>query len=71
MAKGDSVLEVQDLWKRFGGAVALRDVDLTIRQGDFLTLLGPSGSGKTTLLMAMAGFVTPSEGRIVQYGSPR
>lgn len=68
MAKGDSVLEVQGLWKRFGAAVALRDIDLTIREGDFLTLLGPSGSGKTTLLMAMAGFVTPSEGSILMHG---
>ncbi|MBY8976732.1 ABC transporter ATP-binding protein [Rhodobacteraceae bacterium NNCM2] len=74
MANSDSsalrepVLEIRNLWKRFGENVALRDVDLTINKGDFLTLLGPSGSGKTTLLMAMAGFVTPSEGSILLRG---
>ena len=50
--------------KVFGDFVALDDVDLAVRPGEFLTLLGPSGSGKTTLLMAIAGFVRPDAGTI-------
>ena len=44
---------------------ALDDVSLTIRQGEFFTLLGPSGCGKTTLLRLIAGFETPTAGEIV------
>jgi NitT/TauT family transport system ATP-binding protein len=49
-----------------GGPVqATGCIDLSIRPGEFVTLVGPSGCGKTTLLKAIAGFITPSEGRIV------
>src|ERR671924_308627 len=50
--------------KRYGGVVALAEVDLVVRQGEFFTLLGPSGSGKTTLLRLIAGFERPDGGRI-------
>ncbi|RUY60089.1 ATP-binding cassette domain-containing protein, partial [Mesorhizobium sp. M7A.F.Ca.CA.001.13.1.1] len=43
--------------KRFGSVPVLRDLNLDVEAGEFLTLLGPSGSGKTTLLMILAGFV--------------
>ena len=59
-----SGLEVAALTKRYGTALALDAVSLRVPRGCFMTLLGPSGSGKTTLLMAIAGFVTPSEGDI-------
>ena len=42
----------------------MRDLNLIIRKGEFLTLLGPSGSGKTTCLMMLAGFETPTSGAI-------
>ena len=51
--------------KRFGGVVALHDVSLPIRRGEFMTLLGPSGCGKTTLLNLVAGFFSPDDGRIL------
>jgi putative spermidine/putrescine transport system ATP-binding protein len=50
--------------KHYGDFVALRDVDLHVTAGEFLTLLGPSGSGKTTLLMIVAGFTRPDAGSI-------
>src|SRR5262245_29028349 len=50
--------------KTYGAVVALREVDLDIAPGEFLTLLGPSGSGKTTLLMIIAGFTRPDAGSI-------
>ncbi len=50
--------------KRFGGVVVLRDLNLDVEPGEFLTLLGPSGSGKTTLLMILAGFVRANGGSI-------
>ena len=57
-------LEVNDLRKSYGHAVALDDVTFALAPGEFLTLLGPSGSGKTTTLMAVAGFVQTDAGSI-------
>jgi putative spermidine/putrescine transport system ATP-binding protein len=51
-----------------GRALVVRDLNLEIRQGEFLSLLGPSGSGKTTTLMMLAGFETPTAGEIVLDG---
>jgi iron(III) transport system ATP-binding protein len=49
----------------YGGALVLNDVSLSIEPGEYFCFLGPSGSGKTTLLRLVAGFGTPSKGRIV------
>lgn len=54
--------------KRYGDFIALEPTDLTIKAGEFITLLGPSGSGKTTILMSIAGFVSPSGGRLLLDG---
>jgi spermidine/putrescine ABC transporter ATP-binding subunit len=59
-----AAIEVERLNKRYGGFVAVDDLSLTVKAGEFVTLLGSSGSGKTTTLMAIAGFVAPDSGRI-------
>jgi spermidine/putrescine transport system ATP-binding protein len=51
--------------KRFGSVVAVRELDLGIRRGEFFTLLGPSGCGKTTTLRMIAGFEDPTEGHLL------
>ena len=51
-----------------GGVIAVDGIDLTIKPGEFFTLLGPSGCGKTTLLRMIAGFETPDSGRILISG---
>ncbi|WP_226010329.1 ABC transporter ATP-binding protein [Halomicrobium salinisoli] len=55
---------VEDLTVRFGDVTALRDVSLSIDDGEFFTLVGPSGCGKTTTLRAVAGLESPDEGRV-------
>jgi putative spermidine/putrescine transport system ATP-binding protein len=55
--------------KSFGKFRALNDLTLDIGRGEFLALLGPSGSGKTTFLMILAGFLPPSQGRLVSDGA--
>ena len=57
-------LTIRGIGKSYGPVVALDDVDLDVRSGEFITLLGPSGSGKTTLLMVLAGFVRPDRGSL-------
>ena len=60
-----SSLTFDRLGKSYGDAVVVSDVSLTIRQGEFVSLLGPSGCGKTTILRMVAGLVAPDQGRIL------
>lgn len=55
-------LELDGIEKRYGDAVAVQDVSISLKKSEFLTLLGPSGSGKTTTLKIIAGFELPSSG---------
>lgn len=57
-------VELQGVTKRFGTMVAVDNLDLSVRAGEFLSLLGPSGCGKTTTLRMLAGFEQPDEGFI-------
>ena len=61
-------IALEGVVKRFGNAAAVRDVTVSIGEGEFFSLLGPSGCGKTTTLRMIAGFETPDEGRIVLDG---
>jgi multiple sugar transport system ATP-binding protein len=57
-------VELRGISKRFGAVQALRDVTLTVHDGEFLTLLGPSGCGKSTLLRIVAGLEQPTAGEV-------
>jgi len=66
--KETHLIELVGVSKAYDGDVALSNVDLYIKDGEFLTLLGPSGCGKTTMLRLIAGFIMPDEGRIEMDG---
>src|SRR5712691_13112884 len=61
-------IALERVGKGFGKAAAVRDVTLSILEGEFFSLLGPSGCGKTTTLRMIAGFEQPDEGRILLQG---
>ncbi|MFI6781696.1 ABC transporter ATP-binding protein [Micromonospora sp. NPDC050276] len=58
------LLEVDHVTLRFGGVVALNDVNFTLYEGEILGLIGPNGAGKTTCFNAMTGVYTPTTGQI-------
>ncbi|KPX90334.1 Spermidine/putrescine ABC transporter ATP-binding subunit [Pseudomonas meliae] len=65
----DVLVSFRGVQKSYDGeALIVKDLNLDIRKGEFLTLLGPSGSGKTTSLMMLAGFETPTAGEILLGG---
>ena len=69
MEQGRSIVRFVNVGKTYDGErLIVDDLSLEIARGEFLTLLGPSGSGKTTTLMMLAGFETPTRGRILLNG---
>jgi phosphonate transport system ATP-binding protein len=64
------MIEIRGLAKSYGGHEALKNVDLTIRPGEFVVVLGPSGAGKSTLLRCINRLTEPSAGEIVVDGTP-
>ncbi len=66
--EAETYLKITDLWKSFGDFVALRNINLEIKKGEFICFLGPSGCGKTTLLRAVAGLDPQTRGQIHQGG---
>jgi putative spermidine/putrescine transport system ATP-binding protein len=63
-----SFLKLENLSKQYGDFHAVTNIDLSVEQGEFVSLLGPSGCGKTTTLQMIAGFVEASAGRILLNG---
>ena len=62
------LLELKAVTKSFGPTTVLENIDLAVRDGEFITILGPSGSGKTTILRMIGGFTQPSSGEILLDG---
>ena len=58
-------IELRNITKAYGSFTALDEINLTVEEGEFLTLLGPTGCGKSTLLRIVAGFVKPSSGEVL------
>ena len=59
-----STLEVRDVSKRFGSLVALRDISLSVNEGELRAIIGPNGAGKTTLFNLVSGFFPPTTGTV-------
>lgn len=60
----ESVLEIQGLTRHFGGLMAVSDLDLSVRPGEFFGLIGPNGAGKTTVFNLISGVIPASSGKI-------
>ncbi|MCK4607894.1 MAG: ATP-binding cassette domain-containing protein, partial [Gammaproteobacteria bacterium] len=60
----NDIIEIKAVSKHFGDDPALHNINLNIKNGEFITLLGPSGCGKTTLLRILSGFETPNSGTV-------
>ena len=65
----NKLIELVGVTKRYGGNTVIDDLNLYIRENEFLTLLGPSGCGKTTTLRIIGGFETPDEGKVLFDGA--
>ncbi len=62
------LLECRAVTRRFGGVIAVKPIDLTLREGEFLSIIGPNGAGKTTLFNLISGHDVPDDGTIVLEG---
>ena len=65
-----TILEVFNLVVARSGKLVLKDISLTINEGEFVGIVGPNGSGKSTLMLAILGILKPSRGSIEIYGNP-
>ena len=66
----ESILEVFNLSVVRSGNVVIKDIDLTVRKGEFVGIVGPNGSGKTTFLLAILGILKPQRGTVLIYKNP-
>lgn len=68
MSPNPNIIELRGISKYYHDHPVLQDIDLAVKNQEFLTILGPSGCGKTTLLRLISGFETPSSGSIIMNG---
>jgi phospholipid/cholesterol/gamma-HCH transport system ATP-binding protein len=64
----EPIIEVRNLWSKFGRQVVHRDINLTVYRGEIISLVGGSGSGKTVLLRQMLGLEKPGRGEVCVFG---
>ncbi|NOZ77333.1 MAG: ATP-binding cassette domain-containing protein, partial [Euryarchaeota archaeon] len=63
------MLETRGVTKKFGGLVALKNVDMVVREGEILGLVGPNGAGKSTLINVITGIYKPNDGKVYFQGT--
>ncbi|WP_128982276.1 ABC transporter ATP-binding protein [Streptomyces roseicoloratus] len=68
-ATAATVLDASGVTMRFGGLTAVRNVDLTVREGEIVGLIGPNGAGKTTFFNCLTGLYVPTEGQVSYKGT--
>ena len=68
MRNENSILEVENLTKKFGGLVAIDNLSFSVQRGEILGIIGPNGAGKTTLINVISGLYFPTSGRILFEG---
>jgi len=65
-----SAVEAQNLFVSYNSDIILKDVSITVKEGEFVSILGPNGSGKTTLIKTLTGIIKNAEGKRYLYGKP-
>jgi len=68
-ASAETILQARQVTKRFGGLVAVRDINLDIPQGGIVSIIGPNGAGKTTFFNVVAGIIDPTAGTVAFKGT--
>jgi len=66
----NNIIEMKQVWKEYGASIVLEKVNLTVKAGEFVSIVGASGCGKTTLLNMLLGTETPSRGSLLLDGEP-
>lgn len=65
-----AIIEIKQVWKEYGDNIVLERLNLTVNEGDFVSIVGASGCGKTTFLNMLLGTETPSRGQMLLDGEP-
>lgn len=68
MKEKKEIVRIRDVWFSYDGVTVLENVNLSIKEHDFLGIIGPNGGGKTTLLKIMLGLLSPSKGEVTLFG---